>query len=470
MRASARDDEDELDFRLTFGEELGEPRPSAVVSADLDLDEAPAYPMGPCLAVNRPIGIPRRRGPAGRAGMHSPPPRPVTDGDTYESQPARLIHLGGSKVLACPSIQITSISPGACDREDGGGEEAEVADEDGEEAWGLVEAAARERPYLPPDPFGYRGGSLSASPGSSCRSSPGIWPSGAGSPFSSSSSPSSWTPFDDVEPELREAAYRMALAPPPSRWAGDEASSCSASSPSPSSPSPLADDPLRLSPRGPGSGPPSRPTSPCGKRRHSGFEAYSYHQEQPYYQQRGHPSPGRSPSPSRRGSLAAIDDEAPASREGPPSPLLLLHHLLLPPPPASAYQRGASVPVKARRTSQAQRVAPLRQGEGEGEPGGAPYAGTEALAQLQALKKDAGSMEYLTVPSPFVWTKARTAGHSPVFRSSALPPLDWPLPSQYEQLELKMEVQPRTHHRAHYETEGSRGAVKAAAGGHPVVK
>ncbi|KAG7273054.1 hypothetical protein CRUP_007210 [Coryphaenoides rupestris] len=33
-----------------------------------------------------------------------------------------------------------------------------------------------------------------------------------------------------------------------------------------------------------------------------------------------------------------------------------------------------------------------------------------------------------------------------------------------------MEVQPRPHHRAHYETEGSRGAVKAAPAGHPVVK
>lgn len=31
-------------------------------------------------------------------------------------------------------------------------------------------------------------------------------------------------------------------------------------------------------------------------------------------------------------------------------------------------------------------------------------------------------------------------------------------------------MQPRDHHRAHYETEGSRGAIKAACGGHPVVK
>lgn len=55
-------------------------------------------------------------------------------------------------------------------------------------------------------------------------------------------------------------------------------------------------------------------------------------------------------------------------------------------------------------------------------------------------------------------------------RSNALPPLDWPLPSQFDQYELRIEVQPRPHHRAHYETEGSRGAVKAAPTGHPVVK
>lgn len=55
-------------------------------------------------------------------------------------------------------------------------------------------------------------------------------------------------------------------------------------------------------------------------------------------------------------------------------------------------------------------------------------------------------------------------------RSNALPPLDWPLPSQFDQYELCIEVQPRPHHRAHYETEGSRGAVKATPTGHPVVK
>lgn len=57
-----------------------------------------------------------------------------------------------------------------------------------------------------------------------------------------------------------------------------------------------------------------------------------------------------------------------------------------------------------------------------------------------------------------------------VYSTSSLPPLDWPLPTHFGQYELKIEVQPKTHHRAHYETEGSRGAVKASTGGHPVVK
>ncbi|CAJ0957185.1 unnamed protein product [Ranitomeya imitator] len=87
----------------------------------------------------------------------------------------------------------------------------------------------------------------------------------------------------------------------------------------------------------------------------------------------------------------------------------------------------------------------------------------------QTRKENVG-MDYLAVPSALAWSKARVGGQSPIFRSSSLPPLDWPLPFQYEGLELRIEVQPRTHHRAHYETEGSRGAVKASPGGHPIVK
>lgn len=49
------------------------------------------------------------------------------------------------------------------------------------------------------------------------------------------------------------------------------------------------------------------------------------------------------------------------------------------------------------------------------------------------------------------------------------PPLDWPLPSHFDRFELKLEIQPKSYHRAHYETEGSRGSIKSAEG-HPVVK
>ncbi|XP_056129815.1 nuclear factor of activated T-cells, cytoplasmic 2-like [Lampris incognitus] len=50
------------------------------------------------------------------------------------------------------------------------------------------------------------------------------------------------------------------------------------------------------------------------------------------------------------------------------------------------------------------------------------------------------------------------------------PSLEWPLPCQSGQYELVIQQQPRSHHRAHYETEGSRGAVKTPNGGHPEVQ
>lgn len=53
---------------------------------------------------------------------------------------------------------------------------------------------------------------------------------------------------------------------------------------------------------------------------------------------------------------------------------------------------------------------------------------------------------------------------------ASLPPLEWPITHRTDQYELRIEVQPKPHHRAHYETEGSRGAVKAPTGGHPVIQ
>nr|XP_061814626.1 nuclear factor of activated T-cells, cytoplasmic 2-like [Nerophis lumbriciformis] len=51
-----------------------------------------------------------------------------------------------------------------------------------------------------------------------------------------------------------------------------------------------------------------------------------------------------------------------------------------------------------------------------------------------------------------------------------LPSLEWPLPSQCSHYELEIKTQPRSHHRAHYETEGSRGPIKTPNGGHPEVQ
>ncbi|GCB72150.1 hypothetical protein scyTo_0001847 [Scyliorhinus torazame] len=83
------------------------------------------------------------------------------------------------------------------------------------------------------------------------------------------------------------------------------------------------------------------------------------------------------------------------------------------------------------------------------------------------VKKDVYSIDplFLMPPHPFHWAKPKLPCSVP-----SLPPLEWQLPSRSGSYELKIEIQPKPHHRAHYETEGSRGAVKAPSGGHPVVQ
>ncbi|CAL8380775.1 unnamed protein product [Boreogadus saida] len=73
---------------------------------------------------------------------------------------------------------------------------------------------------------------------------------------------------------------------------------------------------------------------------------------------------------------------------------------------------------------------------------------------------------------PHIWPPYIPAGHKvysglPV---ATVPSLEWPLPSQSGPYELVLHQQPKSHHRAHYETEGSRGAVKTPNGGHPVIQ
>ncbi|XP_067109434.1 nuclear factor of activated T-cells, cytoplasmic 4 isoform X1 [Osmerus mordax] len=336
----------------------------------------------------QPIGIPASPSSASqRAGMHSPPPRRALAREfsgTYESLPARSVQVSESRVLECPSIQITTISP-----------EDDCAPAGGN-YWDTGGGWDRERLYLPLlDPFCYReagcAGSLSPSPASS--------PSSRGwlSPASSCDS------LLVEEEELNEATAHFGLSPS------------------------------------------SRPTSPGGKKRRN--------------------SPLASPCTSRRSSYSEDHsvleggDSAPQS-QAPPSSFEL------------------SIPQKTRKTSLEQ-MSPreVDQDSSSPAPGLPPCLPPEHLQQqqpqqLQQARREPPSlgMDYLSVPPSLGWGRTRASAHSPLFRSNALPPLDWPLPSQFDQYELRIEVQPRPHHRAHYETEGSRGAVKASPGGHPVVK
>uniref|UniRef100_A0A452VDZ3 Nuclear factor of activated T-cells, cytoplasmic 1 n=1 Tax=Ursus maritimus TaxID=29073 RepID=A0A452VDZ3_URSMA len=270
------------------------------------------------------------------------------------------------------------------------------------------------------------------------------------SPSPGSSSLSSWSFFsdasdeaalyaacDEVESELNEAASRFGLGSPlPSPRA----------SPRPWTP----DDPWNL--YGP---------SPGGRGPEDSWLLLSAPGPTP-----ASPRPASPSALSRRGSLGEEGPEPP-----PPPPLPLARD---PGSPGPFDYAGAppaeSIPQKTRRTSSEQAVALPRSEEPAPCNGKLQSGAEETAAPPGGPRKEVAGMDYLAVPSPLAWSKARIGGHSPIFRTSALPPLDWPLPSQYEQLELRIEVQPRAHHRAHYETEGSRGAVKAAPGGHPVVK
>ncbi|GLD61680.1 nuclear factor of activated T-cells, cytoplasmic 3-like protein [Lates japonicus] len=161
------------------------------------------------------------------------------------------------------------------------------------------------------------------------------------------------------------------------------------------------------------------------------------------------PSPSPTPSASPRGSVT--DDTWVGSPAAGALGTLLM----------AGYQE-LDVPSKTRRTSGSQ----LGLLPGQGDPGLEAFQDSPG----EDGREQGGLAElFLQVPSHFSWNKPKP-GNPPLFRTSSPPPLDWPLPCQFDQCELKLEVQPKSYHRAHYETEGSRGSIKAATGGHPVVK
>ncbi|XP_030624556.1 nuclear factor of activated T-cells, cytoplasmic 2 [Chanos chanos] len=118
--------------------------------------------------------------------------------------------------------------------------------------------------------------------------------------------------------------------------------------------------------------------------------------------------------------------------------------------------QASSVPTKIVKTNQASYAI---------------YPESHAESYLVSCEQDVKGKPtpepYFVIPQ--IWSKQLVSGICSIPVTS-LPPLEWPLPSRTDQYELHIEVQPKPHHRAHYETEGSRGAVKAVAGGHPVIQ
>uniref|UniRef100_UPI003AAD6274 nuclear factor of activated T-cells, cytoplasmic 3-like n=1 Tax=Centroberyx gerrardi TaxID=166262 RepID=UPI003AAD6274 len=440
---------EELDFTLVFEEDGRQtagpddvrPPPSSALLHQAFSQEPPCPP--PCPA---PLHCPQA----------AAPPAP---GPQYGS-------LWNTGAFDCPSIQITSIAPHS--QEAGGGQDV-LGGGGAEASW------SRDQLYLPLD-GGCRDAALSLSPCSSLSSR--SWLSDLSSCESFSHV------YDDVEGELNEAAARFTLGSPlpsplhspgfgggaygaeplpspgcgggafgvelwqqqyqyplafsqalsPGQSPGQSPRQSPCPSPCPSPRTSITEESW-LNPR-PASRSSSRPTSPCGKRRHSGADRPARS-----------PSPHRSPSPtpgaSPRGSVT--DDTWAGSPAGTLGSLL------------GFGRQEPDVPSKTRRTA-----------------GGPPDKLTDLRNFLDCPGEERGERDglaelFLPVPAHFSWNKPKP-GNPPLFRPSSPPPADWPLPSRFERWELQVEVQPRSHHRAHYETEGSRGSIKAAAGGHPVVK
>ncbi|XP_043456834.1 nuclear factor of activated T-cells, cytoplasmic 3 isoform X3 [Prionailurus bengalensis] len=458
---------DELDFKLVFGED-GAPAPPSSGSrpADLEPDDcASIYIFNvdpPPSTLNSPLCLPHHGLPSHSSVLS--PSFQLQGHKNYEGTceipESKYSPLSGPKPFECPSIQITSISPNCHQEIDTHEDDLHINDPERE----YLERPSRDHLYLPLEPS-YRESSLSPSPASSISSR--SW-------FSDASSCESLSHiYDDVDSELNEAAARFTLGSPltspggsPGGCPGEESwhqqyglghSLSPRQSPCHSPRSSVTDENW-LSPR-PASGPSSRPTSPCGKRRHSSAEVCYAGSLSPHHSPV--PSPGHSP----RGSVTE-DTWLNASVQGGSG----LGPALFP----FQYCVETDIPLKTRKTSEDQAtILPGKLELCSDDQGNlSPSRETsvdDGLGSQYPLKKDSSGDQFLSVPSPFTWSKPKP-GHTPIFRTSSLPPLDWPLPTHFGQCELKIEVQPKTHHRAHYETEGSRGAVKASTGGHPVVK
>ncbi|KAM9856234.1 nuclear factor of activated T-cells, cytoplasmic 2 [Aulostomus maculatus] len=189
-----------------------------------------------------------------------------------------------------------------------------------------------------------------------------------------------------------------------------------------------------LGPRSPSPRPGSRSTSPQGKRT---YDMYRNPGLVP-----GHRS--RSPSP-----LSGHEDHNMGAH--------YTHSSLADAMNGFGTTQPGLVPTKLVKTSnQVYTLYPENHGEGN-----------YLVSCDQDIKTKPAPEPFFVIPP--IWSKPLVSSICSIPVAS-LPPLEWPIPSHTDQYELHIEVQPKPHHRAHYETEGSRGAVKAHTGGHPVVQ
>ncbi|XP_012707006.2 nuclear factor of activated T-cells, cytoplasmic 1 isoform X1 [Fundulus heteroclitus] len=236
---------------------------------------------------------------------------------------------------------------------------------------------------------------------------------------------------------------------------GEGVASCGSPRHSPStSPRTSITDDTWMGPRG------SRPNSPCGaKRKYSLNGSDASHRSFPYSPSH---SPGLSPHTSPRLSVTE-ESWLPNTNQYTNSAILAAINALT---TDGVADLGEGIPIKARKTSlEHSPTLSLKVEPGGGELRHGDLCQDELSANRMTLKKEGYCGSFLDVPQhPYTWTKPKQ------YISPSLPALDWQLPSSSGPYSLQIDVQPKSHHRAHYETEGSRGAVKALAGGHPVVQ
>ncbi|KAM4705863.1 nuclear factor of activated T-cells, cytoplasmic 1 isoform 2-T2 [Rhinophrynus dorsalis] len=204
----------------------------------------------------------------------------------------------------------------------------------------------------------------------------------------------------------------------------------------------------------------SRPSSPCNKRK------YSINGRQTSY------SPHHSPTPSPHNSpRVSVTDETwlGNTHQYTSSAIVAAINALTTDP----IDMNDGIPIKSRKTALDHTPAMSLKTEPVCDDHGTMSStdlSTEDYSGFHHIRKGNFCDQYLSVPqNPYQWAKPKNMSPTS-YMSPSLPALDWHLPSQSGPYELRIEVQPKSHHRAHYETEGSRGAVKASTGGHPIVQ